>query len=439
MSYRNSRADEMPLTPIRYPNQYEPDELDTAAALVHTRAVPGPSTNFLLPRPLTHMSGPLAARWSPSQLYTSPTEVEWYDPWANVPLQKHAAVPESTAFASPQYNPYLATGYTHNDRKRSSSCFSLSGQSTPGLSWRDSSCSPLSSIDDPAFPPVPHAEPMYFSAAVGSTSQLLTSSPHLSPAGLPPPFAFPGAQAYGCASYTLPPQPAFDVPTVDEMLAHEQHWPELFLREPYAAFPPLPAPAALPPAPPHTSQSLQAAAPQGLPELQHPKPWRPYVPSWQTATEFDLAQFVPPQPARSAARTADAPPCQAGPSWVLPSPDEHTPMHHVDGAGHGGAAEDEEDQDGCTSEDEVEELMDLEWTLEDQGAFAHAQQESPAHHPYAGGPTATRFGAATLPPMHRNVPQVLPPDSLLYQPIRFSVASNWTSADPNPYAYTHCS
>ncbi|GJE86265.1 hypothetical protein PsYK624_023450 [Phanerochaete sordida] len=427
MSYRHSRADEMPLTPIRYPNQYEPDELDTAAALIHTRTVP--------------------ARWSPSQLYASaevgyasPSDVEWYDPWANVPLQKHAAVPESTAFASPQYNPYLATGYTHSDRKRSSSCFSLSGQSTPGLSWRDSSCSPLSFIDDPAFPPVPHAEPMCFSAAVGSTSQLLTSSPHLSPAGQPPPFAFPGAQAYDCAAYTLAPQPAFEVPTVDEVLAHEEHWPELFLREPYAALPPLPAPAALPPAPPHTPQSLQAAAPQELPELQHPKPWRPYVPSWQTATEFDLAQFVPPQPAPPAACTADVPPCQAGPSWVLPSLGETAAVHHADGRGHGpGVAEDEEDEGGCASEDEVEELMDLEWTPEDQGAFAYAQLESPAHHPYAGGPTATRFGAATLPPMHRNVPQLLPPDSLLYQPIRFSVASNWTSADPNPYAYTHCS
>lgn len=406
MSY--SRQTQMGLAPIRQLNQFiaRPDALDTTGTHIHTE-------------------------WYPEQLYD---DAKWYHPW-DPALAKHAAMPEYDVFSPQEHDPYTA----EIGEQRPASCFS--GLSTPGLSYRDSSCSPLSSIDDPGFPPVPNAEAACFSAAVASTSQLLASPPHFSPTSQHLAYPFAGPQEQECSAYMLEPSHPFALPTVDEILACEASWPELLQQEsqPAALFS-FPGAEALPPhMPPSPSDAEEA---RQMPELQHPKPWRPFVPSWQTATEFDLAEYVPPQPpsqGSEASHSGDAS-CQAGPSWVSPSHGQQERIVQVKEEEKDFYLEEEDIEDGC--EDEFG--MDLEWpSSEDQDVFAEALHALPAHHPYAGGPTATRFGPATLPPIsvHRlgHVPQVLPADSLLYQPLHRSVASSeWTSAEPNTYAYAHC-
>ncbi|EKM48600.1 uncharacterized protein PHACADRAFT_266270 [Phanerochaete carnosa HHB-10118-sp] len=377
------------------------------------------------------MLGPSTVHWFPEQLYASQDEAEWYDRWTNLPLPKHAPMLGGSTFPQLGYDAYLPECA---EQQRPQSSLSFSGLSTPGLSWRDSSCSPLSSLEDPALTSVPNAADISFSTTIDPTSPHLTSSPHSAFTSQPSDtYTFDGSRGQGLPAYTLEPNLSLSLSSVDEILACEASWPSVLLGGLSAAGAPLSAPH-MPPSP------SDAAPAQELPELQHPKPLRLYVPPWQTATEFDLAEFIIPQRQESAFyHSENASSCQAGPPWVIASPAHHGQIEHAE------EDEDEEDEemkeveeDGFTSEDEVEELMDLEWMPEDQSIFTHAQQDSPAHR-CADGPTLC-FGNAMLPSIvvHQHAPQILPPDALLYQPLLSSVASNvWATAESHLYAYAH--
>lgn len=401
-----------------------------------------PSALYLLAPmyPFTNMVGLSTAHYYPDQPYASPDEAEWFDPWNNLPLPKHAPMPEGTAFSQAVYSGSDVAGYA--EQRRPSSSYSYSTLSTPGLSWRDSSCSPLSAcFDDPTLPSAPNADAISFSAVIDSTSQHLTSSPHSAYTSQPAaPYAFEGAQEEGCSTYMLEPNSSLTLPSVEEILACEAEWPSMFLDGERTAIPPSVAAEPSPPAPPHAYplSSYPAAAPE-LPELQHPRPWRPYVPPWQTATDFDLEQFVAPQSALGSGHLQDASSCQAGPSWVGPSQTQSVEVeygHKEDGEEE---EEEEEGEDSYMSEEELEELMDFEWTGEDQGIFTQAQPQNLPPHGYVSGPTSY-FSAAMLPPVtvYQNFAQILPPDSLLYQPLHSSVTSNvWTPTDPHLSACAH--
>lgn len=372
--------------------------------------------------PHADAAGSFTGSFYPEQYYScSVGEQQWFDPWSSLSSQKHDRLPMSDEFA-PTY-----AASTTAEQRRPSSCYS--GLSTPGLSWRDSSCSPLSAIEEL---PVAHAVPEAISFSAASQSQKVTSSPvaagfSCNPAAL---FASPDeAQARLCSTYHIAPGPAPALPAAHDPAAWSANMPSLSLS---TALRQLDEQQALPmqgPSSSHlpssSSASPLASAPAQMPELQHPKPFRPYVPPWQTATEFDVEEFVAAKD-HASYQTVDDQASHAGPS-AIPS------------LGDGARLEQGESAGGyfCEPEEEV----DMDWDFEDQST---PPQEGYAwnYPPYASS-SATAYAIASGTESwlgQQIVPQVLPPDALLYQPLSTATTSTfWTLPNQTSYTYPHFS
>ena len=104
----------------------------------------------------------------------------------------------------------------------------------------------------------------------------------------------------------------------------------------YALLPPVEPQPCVSALPPSAFVHTQPPVPAAMPDLQHPRPQRAFVPAWQKQTEFDLKQFVKeswsgatspaprdaPQPRYSYEAAAPAPSCSGSAEAEGVEPDE---------------------------------------------------------------------------------------------------------------------
>ena len=354
--------------------------------------------------PFADHAGASAGAFYPEQVYTcASTEANWFDSWQGLPTSKHDLTQGGNA--------YNLTSYATETSVQRRPSSSYSGLSTPGLSWRDS---PLSCVDES---PVSSAEAINFLAASGSRTQSLTSSAkNAIPDDSTALYAVQDeAQARQHAAYELAPDSSMVVAAPHDFSAWQAGLPSLGTAPQEGQDFNSTAPAAQSMSSMHTSSPI----PPSVPELQHPKPVRAWLPSWQTATEFNVNEFVASSSHINNPQPPAPEPCHAAPTAVS---SQTGPTGYAQRAA------------AAVSED-IE--MAVGWEMEDQGSSAPSQQGrfpegyswSHLPLPYASTMAASQWAA-------RPLPQILPPNALLYQPIPASVMSGlWTDADPRAYAY----
>lgn len=363
----------------------------------------------------------------PEQLYAwSSKEEGWYDPWQNLSLPKHNMTHEGDAF------PLATFTAGPSVQRRPSSTYS--GLSTPGLSWRDSSCSPLSCVDEESS--VPTAELISFPAdLVASQTQSLTSPKSAYPA-VPEDVAAlyaaqDEAQTQQYTAYHFAPGPSTVLIAPHDLTAWRAGLPSLgaALHEGQDFYPIAPAAQAtssIHSLSPIASSYIDApTAPLPMPELQHPKPVRHYTPEWQYATNFDMDEFVKPV-SHSNGQHPAVESCQVALSEASSLGDANT---------YAG-------QDEVLDEQPPEEMEIIDdWGVGDQGSCAQSQL-NPAPEGYAWSHSFSSAATVEAPQWttQQVLPQILPSDALLYQPVSSSVTSGlWTDADRRSYAYPHFS
>lgn len=351
-----------------------------------------------------------AGAFYPEQVYTcSSSEANWFDSWQSLPTSKHDLIQGGNAYNLASYAAESSV------QRRPSSCYS--GLSTPGLSWRDS---PLSCVDES---PVSSAEAINFLAASSSRPQSSTSSAKTAvPDDSTALYAAQDeVQARQHATYELAPDPS--MAASHDFSAWQAGLPSLGTasqeRQDFDSM----ASAAQSMTSMHTSSSIPPfiaapIPPPPMPELQHPKPIRAWLPSWQTATEFNVNEFL------------------ASSSQIKPQPPALGPCHAVpSSASSQNALTGYTQRAGAVVSEDIE--MAVGWELEDQGSSAPSQQAR-LPESYSWSYLPPTYGSTMVAPQWaaRPLPQILPPNALLYQPIPASVMSGlWTDADPRAYAY----
>lgn len=358
-----------------------------------------------------------AGSYYPEQLFACSSREGWYNPWQSFPLPKHNMTHEGDAFPLNSF----AAGPSVQRRPSSS----YSGLSTPGLSWRDSSCSP---VDEES--PISTSEAISFAADVVSQTQNFTSS-------LKPAFPDHSAALYAAQNeaqtqpYTayrwVPSSPT--VPTAPhDLAAWQASLPSLgtALQEQalYSVAPVVESMSSMHSSSPVPSSSIDApTTTPRIPELHHPKPVRAYVPDWQRGTEFKVEDFVIPS-SHTNERRSPHESCNAASSRELSLEGVYV------------------EQDERGDEYGIEETeMSMDWGFEDQGSHAQSQQD-PALEDYAWSHPLHSTATMVAPQWasQRAIPQILPSDALLYQPVPSSVTAGlWADADPASYTYPHFS
>lgn len=144
-----------------------------------------------------------------------------------------------------------------------------------------------------------------------------------------------------------------------------------------------------------------------LPELHHPRPFRPYVPPWQSATEFPMEEFVSPLKPTS-------------PPQIVVS-DGATSSHAPSSSTRSYCGEQEmEAEEGLEDDEYSDDEMDIDedWEFEDEDLSDDDQTISSTSQPgfeWAPPMCATGLGPHPEPSW---TTRTLPPHSLLCQPLK---------------------
>lgn len=227
------------------------------------------------------------------------TDVEAYIDFGPEPVKTTAAYELHPYFY--QNAPDATAHPSCTSGRRASVASSSTVLSPPRLSspWRESSNSP-SSMHDYEELQTPNIE-CFDGANIASTrdtfafpsfdaGHVYASVMSATARGAPPPWGF-------AKSFPKPLYGAECTPTSALEPIQFAAWSErcaVALAEDYALLPsiegpPQPSVSALPPS---AFVHTQPAVPAAMPDLQHPRPQRAFVPDWQGQTEFDLKQFV---------------------------------------------------------------------------------------------------------------------------------------------------
>lgn len=325
----------------------------------------------------------LAHRRSPMTFYTSPVPLDSSYAWAYADPDFSDYLSSSAWTKSKQpceapHPPTLWPEYTSSGGRPSTSS-SSSSISTPSLSY-----SPLSTIEEHSSFDHEHMTP---SATL--------SYPDISFL----PTACLSSEANSCShlynevdGYYLSPHPTSDIIPPNFASWHEKFYAPGVRRE-------LLQPAVAPQPEPSPNKTVE------LPELHHPRPFRPYVPPWQSATDFRMEEFVSPLKPTSLPQAAmlDGATSSYAPSTSTRSYHDEQEME----------AEEEDEY----SDDEMD--VDEDWEFEDEDLSDDDRTISSASQPGFEWalPAACTTGLGPHPEPSWTT-RTLPPHSLLCQPLK---------------------
>ena len=164
-------------------------------------------------------------------------------------------------------------------------------------------------------------------------------------------------------------------------------------------------------------------APLSMPDLQHPRPRRSYIPPWQLETEFDVKQFVAPARSRHTSPGASPPPTY---DYLAEFP-LFSAQTNAEGAEGGDVVVDDVDSYAEPEDWKIEEDADAE---ADQGMETDAADAS--YDTIRLDPPYSEIDAGTGMGLGRCA-RTLDSQSLLYQPIPDYVRCPDAMTSARPY------
>ena len=321
--------------------------------------------------------------------------------------------PVKTAVACEPYSYYqnmpdATPYYPTTSQRRASTSSGSSVLSPPRLSspsWRESSNSPSSMLDCEELQTpsiecfdganIANRRDVYVFPNVGAgdayTSVMSATTSHMEPQWeYAKSFPKPVYGADFASTSTLEPTPP--------LAAWLEHCAAA-TADGYSLLPPVQAQPCVSALPPSAFVHTQPAVPAAMPVLQHPRPRHAYIPDWQTATEFDMKQFVKdasspappdaPQPPRYPYDAAAAP--LAAPSFSADAEEEGIEEDEMEEE----YDEDDEMEEGWEEDDDAGSDQGIE--VDETELYQERHSQGPAAPEISVGPgMGLGYGTRTL-------------------------------------------